>query len=322
MMTRISKERDMLSITRMALSPIGKIIAVSATLPLIKILGDNQMAWIIVMTTWAVMALVLLLFCFAKCKETVVIKARAKIKSHIPIKIQLKVLCANKYFWFALFIWMMQNVIFFVTGTILPYFCKYIFFDEALYAILHLIETVVMIGFTILFSPMLLRKFGKRMMSIIGILFALVGHLIYLLNPLDFYWVLASCIIRGIGFAPLNSVVFGFLGDVVEYGQWKFHIRQEGMIFSASSVGIKIGPGVTSAVLTGLLSYSGYVASSSGATAITQPQSALDMIVSLYMFAPIVVWLIILVTLYLYKLDKIYPRIMKDLAQREAEGKL
>lgn len=38
MMTRISKERDMLSIVRMALSPLGKILAISATLPLIKVL--------------------------------------------------------------------------------------------------------------------------------------------------------------------------------------------------------------------------------------------------------------------------------------------
>ena len=36
MMTRISKERDMLSIVRMSLSPLGKILAVSATLPLVK----------------------------------------------------------------------------------------------------------------------------------------------------------------------------------------------------------------------------------------------------------------------------------------------
>ena len=50
MMTRISKERDMLSITRMALSPIGKILAVSVTLPLIKIFGDDQMAWVEVMS--------------------------------------------------------------------------------------------------------------------------------------------------------------------------------------------------------------------------------------------------------------------------------
>ena len=36
MMTRISKERDMLSIFRMALSPFGKILAVSATYHLLK----------------------------------------------------------------------------------------------------------------------------------------------------------------------------------------------------------------------------------------------------------------------------------------------
>ena len=92
------------------------------------------------------------------------------------------------------------------------------------------------------------------------------------------------------------------------------------MIFSAGSVGTKVGPGITSAILTGLLSYSGYVASSTG-TAV-QPQSAIDMIVNIYMFGPIIVWIIILTILWLYKLDKIYPQIMKDLIQREAEGKL
>lgn len=78
MMTRISKERDMLSIVRMALSPLGKILAISATLPLIKVFGDSQMAWVKVMSIWAVLALILLLFCFYKCKETVVIEARKK----------------------------------------------------------------------------------------------------------------------------------------------------------------------------------------------------------------------------------------------------
>ena len=320
MMTRISTERDMLSITRMALSPIGKILAVSATLPLIKIFGDNQMAWIEVMSIWAVMALALLLFCFYKCKETVVIKARNDKENKVPIGVQLKALVSNIYFWLALSIWMMQNVIFFVTGTVLPYFCKYIFFDDSLFSILYLVETITMIGFTVLFSPWLLKTFGKKKMSIMGVLVALVGHIIYLINPLDFNWVVASCVIRGIGFAPLNSVIFGFLGEVVEYGQWKHHIRQEGLIFSAGSVGTKVGPGITSAILTGLLSYSGYVASSTG-TAV-QPQSAIDMIVNIYMFGPIIVWIIILTILWLYKLDKIYPQIMKDLIQREAEGKL
>lgn len=29
------------------------------------------------------------------------------------------------------------------------------------------------------------------------------------------------------GLAPLNAGVFGMIGDVVEYGQWKTHLRQE-----------------------------------------------------------------------------------------------
>lgn len=319
MMTRVSRERDMLSIVRMALSPLGKILAVSATLPLIKVFGNDQMAWVKVMSIWAVLALILLLICFFKCKETVVIEARKEV-TKIPVKKSLKALCLNKYFWLAMTIWMMQNVIFYITGTILPYYCKYIFFDDSLFSILYLVETFTMIAFTIFGSPYLLKKFGKRNMSLAGVTLALVGHLIYLLNPLDFNWVLFSCIIRGIGFAPLNSVIFGFLGDVVEYGQWKFHLRQEGLIFSGGSVGTKVGSGLTSAILTSMLSYAGYVSSTTGSA--VQPQSAIDMIVNLYMYGPILVWVIIIIVLLLYKLDKIYPQIMKDLAIREAEGKL
>ena len=116
-------------------------------------------------------------------------------------------------------------------------------------------------------------------------------------------------------FAPLFLV-----SDCIEYSQWKFHVRQEGLIFSGGSVGTKIGSGVTSAALTGLLSYAGYVSSASGL--ITQPQSAIDMIVSLYMYGPILVWIVLIIVLLAYNLDKIYPQIMKDLAKREAEGKL
>ncbi len=181
-------------------------------------------------------------------------------------------------------------------------------------------ETVLTIGVVILICPILLRKFGKRNMSLYGMIFALIGHFIYTLNPLDFNWVIFSCVMRGIGFAPLRSVIFGFLGDVVEYAQWKFHVRQEGLIFSGGSVGTKIGSGLTSAVITSLMSYSGYVSSTSGNA--VQPQSAIDMIVNIYQWGPIVVCAVTIITLLFYKLDKIYPQIMADLKEREARGEL
>ena len=41
MMTRDSKQRDLLSVFRMGLSPMGRIIAVTCTMPLIKLFGDD-----------------------------------------------------------------------------------------------------------------------------------------------------------------------------------------------------------------------------------------------------------------------------------------
>ena len=319
MMTRASKERDMLSITRMCLSPWGRILSVSATLPLVKVFGDTQMAWVEVMSIWAVVGLVLLVFCFSRCKETVVIEARAKA-AKIPVGKALKAIAVNPYFWVGMTIWMMQNVIFTITGTILPYYCKYIFADDTIYGSLYLLETLVTIFVMAVFSPRLLRRFGKRNMSLGGVLICFIGHVIFLLNPTDFGWVVFSCVVRGIGFAPIQSVIFGFIGDAVEYGQWKTRLRQEGLIFSGGSVGTKVGSGLTSALLTGLLSYAGYISSSAGS--VMQSQQVIDMIVSIYMWGPIFVWIVLIVVLYFYELDQKYPEIMRDLVAREARGEM
>lgn len=45
-------------------------------------------------------------------------------------------------------------------------------------------------------SPKLLKRFGKRNMSLYGISLAFFGHLSYLLAPYSFNWVLFSCFIR------------------------------------------------------------------------------------------------------------------------------
>ena len=74
MMTRDSRERDMLSVVRMAMSPFGRILAVTCTLPCVKIFGDDQAAWIKTMAIWAFIALVLLMICFKNCEETVTVK--------------------------------------------------------------------------------------------------------------------------------------------------------------------------------------------------------------------------------------------------------
>lgn len=319
MMTRISEERDMLSVVRMGLSPIGRIVAVTCTLPLVKIFGDDQAAWIKTMSIWAVLALILLLLCFAKCKESVNIEAKKKA-GKIPLGKGLLALVTNQYFWAALFLWMFQSVSFSISGTILPYYCKYIFDNDTwMYSALYLTETLVLVGCIFLCAPVI-RKVGKRNAALAGAVVAFAGHLLFFLNPYSFEWMVMSCVLRAVGLAPLNAVVFGMIGDVVEFGQWKTHIRQEGLIFAGGSIGTKVGAGIASAMMTGLLSMAGYISSSAGT--VVQPDSALQMIINIYKAGPLIVAGGAVIVLLLYRLDKKYADIMADLEAREAKGEL
>ncbi|MEG2297852.1 MAG: MFS transporter, partial [Clostridium sp.] len=98
------------------------------------------------------------------------------------------------------------------------------------------------------------------------------------------------------------------------------HMRQESLVFAGGSIGTKVGAGVASAAMTGLLSVAGYISSSTGA--VVQPQEVLNMIVSIYKFGPIIVAALAVITLFFYKLDKQYPAIMTELMQRESQGEL
>ena len=82
---KIAHERalELLSIFRMALSPVGKIIAVTFTLPVVKMMGNDQAAWIKTMSIWCVIAVILLFICFFQCKETVNQIGRASCRERV-----------------------------------------------------------------------------------------------------------------------------------------------------------------------------------------------------------------------------------------------
>lgn len=318
-MTRDSSERNMLSMVRMCMASGGRLLAVCGTLPLVKLWGDGQSAWIKATILWAALAVGLLGFCFGKCRENVVIQARETQKK-TPLIASMKSVLGNLYFWAGAGFQLMQYVLFAVTGTILSYYCKYVFGNDSwMYSLLYFLETMVLILCMVL-CPMLMSRFGKRNTSIAGILLALLGHLLFLGHPTSFAWVTMSCIVRGIGFAPVNSVLFAFLGEAVEYGQWKTHLRQESLIYASSSVITKIGAGVAAAFMTTLLSVSGYVSVTADNVNPVQPDSAVQMIINIYKYGPLFILLVFLLILVFYKLEKKILIIMEELTEREAGG--
>ena len=46
------------------------------------------------------------------------------------------------------------------------------------------------------------------------------------------------------------------------------------------------------------------------------------MIMSIYQYGTLMIWIVAVIVLILYKLDKIYPQIMHELSEREARGEM
>ena len=138
MMTRSSHERDLLSVVRMSLSPIGKIIAVTFTMPVVKLFGNDQAAWIKTMSIWCAIALALLVICFVRCKETVNFEAAQQEQPKVPASRAIKALLGNPYFWATLVLWTVTCVHTTIIGTDLPYYCKYVLGnDEWYYSVIY-----------------------------------------------------------------------------------------------------------------------------------------------------------------------------------------
>lgn len=87
-----------------------------------------------------------------------------------------------------------------------------------MYSALFLTETLTLVVCIFLCAP-LVRKFGKRNVALVGAIIAIAGQFVYLIDPYNLTYLFGSCVLRGIGLAPLNAVVFGMVGDVIEYGQ-------------------------------------------------------------------------------------------------------
>lgn len=314
LMTRNQHEREITNILRMGVSPFGRILTTSCTLPLVKLLGDDQRAWIISTAVFCIIAMVMLFTCFFATKERVKVETAAQEK--VPVGKSLKALFVNKYWALAMALWGMLSVYSTVIGTDLTYYCKYILGNDLYMSPIYTAEQIPMVVIIFL-MPLGLKKFGKRNMALAGAILVVLGQLLFFINPYSFELAMVSAVIKGIGQAPLFGAIFSLIADSIEYGQWKTHLRIEGMIYSAASVGSKLGAGLTSALLGLIFDNAGY-----NGLAAAQSATAISAISNIFMYGPIIVWGITALFLYLWKLEKQYPSIMEELAAREARGEL
>lgn len=310
LMTKNQTERGYLNISKMVFAFGGGIVVNAATLPLVKYFGNDSSAWQKTFLIYGVVAIIFFLIVFFTTKEAVTEEAKkAGSEEKVNIPQALKSLIKNKYWMILLAIFFLNSVVNAFIGVNV-YYAQYIMNDDSLVGNLSIFQNIASFAAFAVCTG-IIRKIGKQKIAISGVAISFIGYAMVLLNPTSYAVLYIAAIIKGVGNAALSGVMYGMLADTVEYNDWKSGIRAEGLVFSANSIGQKIGSGIGSAVLGWVLAAFGFVSSSAA-----QPASAISGIRVIFLYVPLVVFAIMFIILLFYKLDKEYGHIVEDLEKR------
>ena len=126
----------------------------------------------------------------------------------------------------------------------------------------------------VVFTPMarkMVTKYGKKELSIVGSIAYIIGAAVLFLAPLgiipvtetntglDLIMYIVAQLIMALGMGIYSTVSWAMMGDAIDYNEWKFGTRDEGIVYSLHSFFRKLAQGVGPAVALAIMGSMGYV---------------------------------------------------------------
>ncbi|CAK7192339.1 Inner membrane symporter YicJ [Commensalibacter sp. Nvir] len=295
-----SQERVSCQQYRFVGAGLASLFCTLTLLPLVAYFGNGnkQVGFFWVILIFAVMSVIMFWYCAFITKERVIPQNHTNIKMSIMLRNAIKndqwIVCMAAMF--------LDCIPSFVRGATLIYFGKYVMHmpDSQNTFLLALSVTAAIAGSFIV--PYLTNRMDKvfvykltkalAMLLTIGLYFVPVSNII----GFFIYFTILS-IIHQIG-AP---ILWTWIGDVDNYGAWKFGKRYSGICASGNLFMLKIALGLSGAIVGGVLAVSGYQADVT-----QQTHSAIQGIYALMVWIPAVAYSMSLFTVQkFYKLDSL-----------------
>lgn len=308
-LTSNSNERTVINTVRMVFAVIGVVIVSAGTMPLVNAFGggDEAKGFLVTIILFSVIALLLFLNMFANTKERV----KAIDEKPLPLSVGIKALKGNTpwliMLLLGLFLWITTSI----QGQTSIYYMTYYMKKPELIPIVNSMQLLMIVS--MVFAPLAVKKIGKRNTILCGSVVSILGYIIAIFggNALSVPLLLSGLLISGLGMGVGAGLIFAMMADTVDYGEWKSGVRAQGLLYSASSFGVKVGMGLGGALGGWILSMGGYVANNTA-----QSESALASISFNYLVAPIIGQIIMIILLLFYRLDKIQPLMSRELEER------
>ena len=311
------REREEIGSVARICASIGLFAVVSLIVPITEAIGNAvgslQKGYYILSVVLVGIMLVFLCFTVFGVKEP---KLATKKTEQTSVKDLVRIIFKNDQ----LLVTAIAMALFMIgycttTGFGLYYF-KYVYGDEGMYSIFALILGVSQI-FALAIFPALGKRFSRKKLYAFSTALVVAGYIIFFFAPTNtMLFIGIAGLVLFIGQAFIQVMMLMFLTDSVEYGEWKFHKRNDSVTFSLQPFINKMGGAVSSGVVGAIVILSG----------MSQAQSATDMTSSgifILKLAMMVFPLIcILAGYFIYRSkyilhEEMYEKIVRELNERK-----
>ena len=171
------------------------------------------------------------------------------------------------------------------------------------------------------FARKIAMKFGKKEGVTVGAAVSLIGYLLLLILPIGpnntgmIMWA-AGMLVAGIGGGFYQAVSWSLMADAMDYGEWKFGVREEGTTYALHSFFRKLAQGIGPSCGLLLAGALGFVEADGGHQAFEVAQNMRWLAAGAYALSGAIQFVALALV---YNLDKkTLAQIQEDLAARKA----
>lgn len=271
--TQSQEERSNMGIFRAIGSYLAGMFMVIAIIPITNALGGTQNAWIKFGTIVGFAIFLTLLICYRNGSKAMKEITDADIEAgitekeeeNVPFKETISMLFHNKYWIIVALFNLITSITNMAAGTASTYYCKWIFGNDNLTAVLGafgLLGTVI--GFAI--SKPIIQKIGVKGAINYGLLGTVGAMIIRCFAPSNMVLFTITGVLSSLMQMPLMCLYGVLLGMAVDYNEYKYDKKLVAVSSGTIGFGNKVGGGLGSIILSIFLVLGSYDATLTVAT--------------------------------------------------------
>ena len=288
LITKNSKERVQMGSYRFIFAFSTSLLIQAITVGFVDKCGGDAAAWRTVAIIYAIIGLVVNTISALSVKELPeeeLNEGEVKADNEKYGMVQaFKLLVKNKYYMMICGTYILQQLYGAMIGAGI-YYMTWVLKNKNLFGQFAWAVNIPLI-IALIFTPTLVGKWkGMYKLNLRGYVLAVIGRALVVVAgymgsvPL----MMAFTALAALGQGPWQGDMNAVIASCSEYTYLTQGKRIDGTMYSCTSLGVKIGGGIGTAVVGWMLEFSGYVGTNA-----TQPQSALDMMQFMYLWLPLI----------------------------------